>query len=201
MMCANAQPRQSNANRRGGRSLGLERRWNRQIASTAAAPGTGPWLALGEWDRLAARTPATPPITEDETKKNDGPAPEASGDDDSRARDSGKLEAGEEQDHGEGNADPPLGQAHHPVTAEDHAWDRAEQEPRHNADVDVAGDEMTEASDIEQRRCMEDVGADNLLRAQWKSEQHRETKERPAAHGRQADVLPVRVDSSGRLLL
>ena len=64
---------------------------------------------------------------------------------------------------------------------------RADQQPADRAQVDVAGDEVAETGDPEQRGRVEDVGADHLRRAQREDDQHRQPEEDARADRGQAD--------------
>ena len=68
-----------------------------------------------------------------------------------------------------------------------HARDRAGQQPRRRVIVDVAPDHVPDAGDPEQRRGVEDVGADDLRHRQRIDEHHHETEEGAAADRREAD--------------
>ena len=102
------------------------------------------------------------------------------------------------------------------MPADQHAGNRAEQQPEEDAEVDVPGRPVRRARDVQERGRVEDVGADDLVRAQREDDQQRQPEEDAAADRRQADdeaaegpdddrgdtvsvrELPVRVAVGGR---
>ena len=79
------------------------------------------------------------------------------------------------------NAEDAVAGADGEVAADQDAGDRAEQEPAHGPEGDVAGDDVAEAGDPEQRGGVHDVGADDLRHRQREEEHHRQPEERAAA--------------------
>jgi len=64
------------------------------------------------------------------------------------------------------------------LASQEHAGNRADEEPPHRVRVDVAVQEMAHPGDPEKRGRVEDVRADDLLGRQREQEQHREPEER-----------------------
>jgi hypothetical protein len=77
------------------------------------------------------------------------------------------------------------------LAREEHAGDRAEQQPAHRVQVDVPVNEVADARDPEQRRRVENVRTHDFGRRQWEHEQHHETEERAASDRCQTDEEPA----------
>ena len=75
-------------------------------------------------------------------------------------------------------------QLHRDVAPEQHAGDRAHEQPTHRVQVDVPGDEMAGPRDPEQRGRVEDVRAHDLRRREREDEQHHEAEEGAAPRRR-----------------
>ena len=98
-----------------------------------------------------------------------------------------QLQPADREHVGERQPQPGLRDPDRVVAADQDAGDRADQEPADRVQVDVAGDEVAEAGDVEERGRVEDVRADDLVGAEREDEQHRQPEERPAADRGQAD--------------
>ena len=98
-----------------------------------------------------------------------------------------QLDPAQHQHRGEPEPQHAVGHVRRELAREQHAGDRAGQQPHHRPQVDVAGDEVAEAGDPEQRRRVEDVGADDLRQREREDEHHHEPEEGAAADRGQAD--------------
>src|SRR5881394_553386 len=98
-----------------------------------------------------------------------------------------QLDPAQREHAGETEPESVLGKVERVPAREPDARDRAEQEPPHRVEVDVALHEVADARDPEQGSRVEDVGADDPRDRQRVDHHHHEPEERPAADGRQPD--------------
>src|SRR5690348_1381555 len=132
---------------------------------------------------------------DDERSQTD---PDADGDHVGRLRHVEQLDAAEREHAGEPEPERVLRDLERVAAGDPDAGDRAEQEPRHRMQVDVALDEMADAGDPEQGSGVEDVRADDLRHGERVDHHHHETEEGSAADGGQADDEPEdRADQHG----
>ena len=112
---------------------------------------------------------------------------EAAEQDPLRLGDVQQLQPAQEEDRAERDPQHDVGQLHGEAARDQHAGNRAGEQPRGRVVVDVAADHVPDAGDPEERGRVEDVGADDLRHRQRIDEHHHEPEERAAADRRQAD--------------
>src|SRR6266702_6955985 len=98
-----------------------------------------------------------------------------------------ERDAARDEDGGERDPQSAVGHAQREAASKEDAGNGADEQPTHRAHVHVARDEMSEACDVEQRRRVEDVGANDLGRAEWEHGQHGQAEEHSGADRGQAD--------------
>ena len=130
------------------------------------------------------------------------PGRERHDDDDPRAGDVQQLDARQPEDAGEEEAQGPFGDREREAAAEENTGDRAEQQPGEDLEVDVARRPVRCPGHVQERRGVEDVRPDHLVRAEREDHEERQPEEDAAADRRQADDEPAEdADENGRDLV
>src|SRR6266545_611721 len=101
-----------------------------------------------------------------------------------------ELQAAEQEDRPERDPEHEVGQLHGEAARDQHAGNRARQQPGRGVVVDVAADHVADAGHPQQCGGVKDVGADDLRHGQRIDEHHHETEERAAADRREPDDEP-----------